>query len=30
MRKAIEDAGIFTERSAAWPPGMLDYIKSVK
>ncbi|MCX7030672.1 MAG: TRAP transporter substrate-binding protein [Spirochaetes bacterium] len=30
MRKAIEDSGIFTERAAAWPPGMLDYIKSVK
>jgi tripartite ATP-independent transporter DctP family solute receptor len=30
MRKAIEDAGIFTERAAAWPPGMLDYIKNAK
>ena len=30
MRKAIEDAGIFTERAANWPPGMLDYIKNAK
>jgi tripartite ATP-independent transporter DctP family solute receptor len=30
MRKAIDDAGIFTERAAAWPPGMLDYIKNAK
>ncbi|MGA2975484.1 MAG: TRAP transporter substrate-binding protein [Spirochaetia bacterium] len=30
MQKAIDDAGIFTERAANWPPGMLNYIKSVK
>jgi tripartite ATP-independent transporter DctP family solute receptor len=30
MRKALEDANIFAERAAAWPPGMLDYIKNAK
>jgi TRAP-type transport system periplasmic protein len=30
MQKAIDDAGIYTERAANWPPGLLDYIKSVK
>jgi tripartite ATP-independent transporter DctP family solute receptor len=30
MQKAIEDAGIFAERAKNWPPGIIDYIKSVK
>jgi hypothetical protein len=30
MAKAIEDAGVFAERAKAWPPGTLEYIKSVK
>lgn len=30
MAKAIEDAGIFAERAKAWPPGTLEYIRSVK
>ncbi len=30
MLKAIEDAGVFTDRAKNWPPGMIDYIKSVK